>query len=138
MKTKKHKVEIPKGYEVESTSSFDHYGNDRLIMTTTFKPIKKELPKTWEEYCKANQSPNWLFNYDTPKRYIALAKLEALRDVYNDGIKMTSPYSIYRLGDGIGATNDIRIGPLVLNNTELGIEFIKNFRDIIETAKPLL
>lgn len=51
---KKHKVEIPKGYEVASTTTYSYTDiDDNKICTSVelhLKPIKKQLPKRWDEY----------------------------------------------------------------------------------------
>ena len=60
--SKKHKVTIPEGYEVDSVKSFSpvdcniinanlkayNNGNQWIETTVRFKLIKKGLPKTWE------------------------------------------------------------------------------------------
>ena len=181
MKSKKHKVEIPEGYEVESVQEYNPYdnkGNRWKETTVKFKPIKKrfrlkkweeytpkerkilmksdmesideiragaikkQLPKTWEEY-NGNSIlfPEWVPAFIPNKHaesFNALIKLIELRDHYNDGIERTVLYSIYKFHDRIASTDHYDQGPLVLNNTKLGREFRTNFRELIETAKPLL
>ncbi len=148
MKTKKHKVEIPEGHEVGCTvtgKSYDIDGVQMISTTITFKPSKKELPKTWEEYCKTNRSPNWLFNYDISKRYIALARLEILRDVYNDGwvpdwIDLDEDKYVIGFNRGARTTFDTITASdiLAFRTPELRYEFHSNFSELIEQAKPLL
>ena len=51
---KKHKVKIPEGYgpgTLEYDTYLDNCGNKHYTAARlTLIPIKKELPKTWEEY----------------------------------------------------------------------------------------
>ncbi len=147
MKTKKHKVEIPEGYEIDTIISGDLLGYEpkKKETTITFKPIKKELPKTWGEYTKSNPGiPSWLSNYDTPHKYIAFGKLELLRDVYNEGWvpdwKDNDGKHIIYMDRGLVAMacveNDSHV--LAFKTHELRSEFLTNFSKLIETAKPLL
>ena len=141
---KKHKVEIPEGYEFVTNEVKADGDELRVSKVYRKKPIKKELPKTWEEFTRNSKNcyPRGVCNIRIPLDYRdafdALGKLIELRDIYNDGIERTAPYSIYRLCDAIAGANHREQGPLVLNNTKLGIEFGTNFRDLIETAKFLL
>ena len=147
---KKHKVEIPEGYEagpIEYDLYNDEDGNKHYIAARiNLIKVEKQLPKTWEEYLKktnAHTTPSISLKLQRfPSQYNeafeAFVKLIELRDHYNDGIERTEPYSIYRFYDAIARTNHRDQGPLVLNNTKLGIEFGTNFRDLIQTAKPLL
>ena len=135
---KKHKVKIPDGYEVESDNVTGNIHGTKFI-TITCKPIKKELPKTWEEYYvyKERQMANDII---VPTRYAkefeALAKLVELRDYYNDGWEpdwedtKQDKYIINFMNQGMRV--------LTFKTFELEQKFFKNFRDLIETAKPLL
>jgi hypothetical protein len=103
---KEFKVEIPDGYEIdEENSTFE---------CIKFKPIKKEFPKTWKEYCKTHtrikgeawtefdstigviddqdgfdrdykEDRNLLPNKKYAEATLALCQLIQLRDCYNDG-----------------------------------------------------
>lgn len=138
-----------------------------------FKPIVKELPKTWEEYCKTHpkrkgecwinelskivdvskfenfnrdciRDRNILPNEEYAKAMLALCQLIQLRDYYNDGwipdwTKVYDKHVIYTMKDQIyrGVNAEIcRI--LAFKTEELCNEFLNNFRDLIEIAKPLL
>lgn len=155
---KKHKVDIPSGYEVESVSPCTKDAGLNMISTTVvFQKIKKELPKTWEEYLKTTNVPClskfyfrtekkdvlkdvpvWLEDEHINEKYRALGKLELLRDVYNDGYKypFINPVSIRRCNDEI-IRSESDMGPLVLHR-DIAKEFFMNFAQLIETAKPLL
>lgn len=104
MEEKEIKINVPEGYEIDKeNSTFD---------CIKFKPIKKELPKTWEEYCKNHprregeawitqgseidtmnggcsrdpkEDRNLLPNQQYAKAMLALCQLIQLRDCYNDG-----------------------------------------------------
>ena len=91
---KKHKVEIPEGHEIESTTTESYTDNDgkkcypRVIIK--LKPIKKQLPKTWEEYCEITDHGMWICTVTIPNNTYhvqmeALYKLLKVRDHYNDG-----------------------------------------------------
>ena len=151
---KKHKVEIPEGYEIDSTTTESYTDNDgkkcypRVIIK--LKPIKKELPKTWGEY-KHNDRPileTEPFDIVIPQKYThpfhALIKLIQLRDHYNDGwepdwncdnFKPSIQVWIHEVGP-INALCKQRL--LTFKTEELRDKFLSNFRDLIETAKPLL
>ena len=138
MKNKKRKIKIPKGYEiVNEFSSLDQKEEKRIVIE--LKPIKKELPKTWEEYCTiVNMGPH-MTSCKYSREVHALQNLLSLRDHYNATEIESNPYSIYKVGNGFASTNNtINRGPIVLNSTKLGIEFVQNFRDLIIEALPLL
>ena len=103
------KINVPEGMEIDKENS--------TFECIRFKPKKKELPKTWEEFCKNNPTkPNEYFvstnstitsghflrhseerhedidgNLLPSREYaeamLALCKLIQLRDCYNDGWK---------------------------------------------------
>lgn len=102
---KELKIVPPEGYEVDKENS--------TFECIKFKPIKKELPKTWEEFCENHPvkpgecyigsgaysditkitSENvrkalpmtMLPSLEDAKAMLALCKLIQLRDCYNDG-----------------------------------------------------
>ena len=143
---KKYKVEIPEGYEVNRAFTGDYCG-EFISTTVVFKPIKKELPKTWEEYRDANQIHQWLEDWASiPEKHKALGKLEILRDHYNDGW-IPDWKNEYQPKYGISILNEYAIIDkynlfsvvLSFKTPELRDEFLSNFRDnLIEEAKPLL
>jgi hypothetical protein len=99
------KINVPEGMEIDKENS--------TFECIRFKPKKKELPKTWSEFCQNNPIKNGEFFIDDiseivktdsgyrnsdldanslPSReyaeaMIALCKLIRLRDCYNDGWK---------------------------------------------------
>lgn len=107
----------------------------RKISETEYS-IEPNLPKTWADY----DGPNPLYTYS--EALVALSKLLALRDVYNkhanpgftdlshsivivSGVPMVFPYTAFH-------------APLTFPTRCLADEFLTNFRDLIEIAKPLL
>lgn len=165
MKEKEIKIKMPEGYEIDKENS--------TFECIKFKPIKKELPKTWEEFCethpiRANEA--WVNDFsqiyrttntiNTPRdcktnkkllpnvRYaeamLALCQLIQLRDCYNDG--WFPDWGIDTLKSCIGTNkNEIILTVCGLNSRILAFkssslrnEFLNNFKDLIEIAKPLL
>ena len=125
-------VDVPKGMEIDKDS-------------IKFKKIEKQLPNSWEEYFVNVDSiifqRAWLY---TPKEYLALRKLELLRDCYNDGWKADwknddGNYSLRFHGNEILTPwcDDYNLF-LNFKTAELRDKFLENFKDIIEIAKPLL
>ena len=152
---KKHKVKIPEGYEVERILTCKAHNADnspRIYKEVIFKPIKKQLPKTWEEYNGTGiLFPEWIPSF-IPGKYAgsvnALLKLIELKDHYNDGYEsdlpnedkniFINPVSIYRKeGSDEIIMGGCGRGPLVLHN-DIALKFYTNFHDLLETAKPLL
>ena len=115
---------------------------------------EKKLPSTWEEYCENNHKSIWhdgfelmpnRFNQGLPNKYIALRKLELLRDCYNDGWVADwtddneKKYVIY-FNDDVLEYNTFWHTKRFLHfkTEELRDLFLENFRDLIEEARPLL
>ncbi len=143
---KKHKVKIPEGYEVESTIT----NAPPTSITINLKPIEKQFPKTWEEYCCHHEFPFWLsddqedFYPPIPNKHKALGRLEILKDHYNDRWKADWKEQGLKYSIGI-CKNEIKIGQasswsdiLSFKTEGLRDKFLSNFRGLIETAKPLL
>lgn len=160
---KKYKVEIPKGMKV-LRELWPTENNDKVVIE--FKPIKKELPKTWEELeCVKGYMVddncnlvccNDTYSYLNPRviwptkelayASIALAKLLQLRDHYNDGWKPDwndsnkGKFSIQIYYQEIEIQT--HYGPLTrvltFKTHDLADEFLRNFGQLIETAKILL
>jgi len=148
----------PEGYEIDKEQS--------TFENIVFKPLPQEnsLPKTWEQLETINgygvnifSEVHFISYVDTSKRNlntfatreqaeasIALAQLSQLIAVYNDGWvpdwnDTSYKHVIYLQGDNIEKSfySSIR-NFLAFKNKELRDEFLKNFRDLILTAKPLL
>ena len=108
METKEIKINCPEGFEIDKENS--------TFECIKFKPINKELPKTWKEYCETHpkrekeswingvstiesvyadkgdnriyfRDKNLLPNKEYAEAMLALCQLIQLRDCYNDGWK---------------------------------------------------
>ena len=154
MSTKEFKIQVPEGYEIDRENS-------------TFEKIvfkRKELPKSWEEL--ENIKGSYINNYSricdfrgftkednknvfpTKKEAeacLALAQLCQLRDKYNGGwkpdwkYKGEMKYCIEFFKDRISKENYYSIKKVLYFKTpEFRDKFLENFKDLIETAKPLL
>lgn len=151
------KINAPKGFEVDKEKS--------TFEEIVFKPIVKELPKKWEDLGKIS---GWFVSTDsyakgaidqfsTPfnrnvfateaqaKASIALAQLTQLREVYRDGWQpdwtnsSQSKYIIDRWKSDFRtveykSSNNF----LSFQSEEIIDQFLKNFKDLIEEASPLL
>lgn len=148
------KIEIPKGYEI-----------DKLTTTEiTLKKIEPKLPKSWEEleikgYWVDNDSEiskvlnapfdkgnkNVFKTKEQAQASIALAQLSQLMAVYNRGwepdwttpneLKTTIVFSNEEIFIDTRTYNRVF---LAFKEEGIAVEFLKNFRDLIEQAKPLL
>jgi len=163
---KEIKINVPDGYEIDKENS--------TFECIKFKPIKKKLPKTWEEFCKTypkkerdcwvnsnskieniyystNQERNniedrnLLPNKKYAEAMLALCQLIQLRDCYNNGWipdwtdDCNPKYCIiifhnHILKSILSETSTI----LAFKTEELRNEFLTNFKELIEVAKPLL
>jgi len=151
-------IEIPEGYEIDQEKS--------TFKKIVFKKKSETLPKTFEELKVidgafvtvaseieyTDEVPAHFNNYNvfaTEKQAqasLALAQLSQLREVYRNGWEPdwadgNDKAYIYFDGDG----NDIQVAYYSTNpkflsfqSKEIAEEFLKNFRDLIEQAKPLM
>jgi hypothetical protein len=146
-------ISVPEGYEIDKDKS--------TFEKIVFKPTNKKLPKTWEEMnlmygffvdaqarvhtalygdCFSNTWPT----KEEAVASIALAQLCQLRDRYNDGwkpdwgSKETKHILYYRRNELIKSIHFETQVILAFKTIGLRDEFLSNFRDLIEKAKPLL
>lgn len=103
------------------------------------------LPKSWEEYCKMYpiQSVQCITVAGCPKKYIALWKLEQLRDCYRQGWEPNwtgnDPIvSIYFVDNKIGITKLYLKHFLSFQSKAVAEEFLKNFEPLIKEAEDLI
>lgn len=156
MENKELKIEVPQGYEIDRENS--------TFEKIVFKKVE-ELPKRWGELKRIKgvyvDSDSRLCNsgygatYETSKNIfptieeaeacLALAQLCQLRDRYNNGwrpdwddggeqkyaIKIENNKTVKYI---LTSTSSV----LSFKSVNLRDEFLENFRDLIETAKPLL
>lgn len=146
------KIEIPQGYEIDKEKS--------TFENIVFKEIKKRLPKTWEELgrvqgyfvqdyssiTKTNvyateENRNVFATKEQAEAAVAMAQLSQLMKVYNDGWKYNGDWyvAITFFEDEIDIDSfDKAQTFLSFRNYEIANLFLKNFRDLIIKAKPLL
>ena len=157
METKEFKIQVPEGYEIDrEKSTFE-----KII----FKKIENELPKSWEEVgnikgwftdnmCRIeyysggkstdSRDKNLFPTEEEAKASIALAQLCQLRDRYNDGWKPNwtdnnEKFCIFFNNEKVYSGLSYYTRHILSFKTfEIREEFLKNFKDLIETAKPLL
>lgn len=157
METKEFKIQVPEGYEIDRENS--------TFEKIVFKKVEKELPKSWEDLYEVE---GWFVDFhsdvvasgsmrtgdsvknrfptkEEAEACVALAQLCQLRDRYNDDWKpnwnISSPvkWCIDIDGDKIIKNTYYSINRLLAFKTqELRDKFLKNFKDLIEIAKPLL
>lgn len=155
METRKLKINIPEGYEIDKEKSTF----EEIVFKKVEDPFSK-LPKTWEEYCKQTEgyvsyffsSPNsviksWFeggYNeFMTEKRvrqYVTLGKLLQLRDYWVKGYSEFR-YAVY--GDRLDGTaicdwRDNINHPLTFPTREMAQKFVECFKDLMKEAHPLI
>lgn len=155
MDTKKLKINIPEGYEINrEKSTFEE-----IIFKKIKDPFSK-LPKTWEEYCKQTKdyvsyfwsSPNsilksWFegsynefMTEERVQQYVTLGKLLQLRDYWVKGYSEFR-YAVY--GDRLDGTAicdwcENTNHPLTFPTKEMAEKFKECFGDLIKKAYPLV
>jgi len=155
MKTRTIQIEIPEGYEIDKEKS--------TFENIVFKPIVKSLPKRWEDleiingyyinnFCEIKEyhfkplytNKNTLPTKELAEASLALSQLLQLREAYNDGWQpdwtcVDAKYSIINNRNRIDKNEEFcHSRVLTFKTRELKDEFLNNFRDLIEIAKPLL
>lgn len=128
-------IEIPKGHEIDQEKS--NLSEGKIV----FREVKKALPKKYRDLKPSE------FNIPTDIKdaQVAMEMLFLLREVYRDGWKpdwndgYQPKYTIYfRRNDKFANDTNYEIHRfLSFQSPEIKDEFLKNFRDLIETAKPL-
>ena len=155
MNTKKLKINIPEGYEIDrDNSTFEEIAFKKIE-----DPLAK-LPKTWEEYCKQTEgyvsyffsSPNsiiksWFegsynefMTEERVRQYVTLGKLLQLRDYWVKGYSEFR-YAVY--GDRLDGTaicdwRDNINHPLTFPTREMAQKFVEYFKDLMKEAHPLI
>lgn len=157
METKEMKIQAPEGYEIDKEKS--------TFEKIVFKKTENELPKSWEELhmikgwfvengsgiyefenCfTISKNRNLFPTKEEAEACLALAQLCQLRDRYNDGWKPDwkddnqFKWCIDFFQDVVRKTAVLFVRrTLTFKTEELRDKFLENFRDLIETAKPLL
>ena len=151
------KIQAPEGYEIDKEKS--------TFEKIVFKKVEKEFPKSWEElevvegfYIEGDSyigdcsmvdaigiNKNVFPTKEEAEACLALAQLCQLRDRYNDGWKPDwkddnqFKWCIDFFQDVVRKTAVLFVRrTLTFKTEELRDKFLENFRDLIETAKPLL
>ena len=125
----------------KETANRWYNGNDtelKQLALQTFPELEeKELPKSWEEL-----GEDFLV---LDQRFGALARLEILRDIYNDGWvadwtnNKQLKYIIHFFSNNISIDDYASYHAfLAFKDAKTRDLFLENFRDLILTAKPLL
>lgn len=159
MNTKKLKINIPEGYEVDKEKSTF----EEIVFKKVEDPFSK-LPKTWEEYCKQTKGCKSYFHtrypeprirespsfdgvyceFSTEKRveqYVALGKLLQLRDYWVKDRNFVNGigYNIRRFIDYLVTYKcNVDNYALTFPTQEMAQKFIECFEDLIEKAYPLV
>ena len=155
MDTKKLKINIPEGYEIDR----DNSTFEEIVFKKVEDPLAK-LPKTWEEYCKQTRnSPSYYRNecYKTSvvtsvftgvynefsteervKQYVALGRLLQLRDYWVGDWKRNSDNIYVIFKNVIIATMNNNDFPLTFPTKEMAEKFKECFGDLIKKAYPLV
>lgn len=140
MKNNEINITIPDGYEIDKDNS--------TFECIKFTKVNIELPDTWNKFwiddCKYASIVGKERWDSMPQRYVALRKLELLRDCYNDG--WVADWSNREFKSCICIhSNEIKASfwvdtqhPLNFKTDDLRDKFLTNFKDLIEQAKPLL
>jgi len=148
-------IEIPDGYEIDQEKS--------TFEKIVFKETKKELPKSWEEIERIKGwfvtgdsklgSLSVLPTYDARNTFetqeqaeaaVALAQLSQLRKIYRQGwvpdwTDYATKYCIALDNNKIVLVGRTTISHfLSFNSVDIVEEFLENFRDLIEKARPLM
>jgi hypothetical protein len=101
------------------------------------------LPKTWEEYIRRHgiSDLRCIFNGNCPQKYIALWKLEQLRDCYRQGWKPKSKecaFAIKYAERGLDVYLYSSQEFLSFQSREVAEELLKNFEPLIKEAGDLI
>ena len=137
--------------EPKNGKVIDLENSDLSVGKIVFKKKEKELPTKWNDLYqdkKDNEDLNFFPTYEERKAVFALRKLCWLRDAYNGEpladwcdwadiiqckyVILFEKSCIYK-----GVLYTISV-PLAFKTKELRDKFAENFRELIETAKPLL
>jgi hypothetical protein len=152
------KINVPDGYEIDKEQS--------TFENIVFKEIEKGLPKSWEEIenlhgffvnygsdvretdvdvMKTEANRNIFATKEQGEASVALAQLSQLREVYRQGWKPDYTMQmqkkwVIRFYQGALEIEDYCSTDhfLSFQSKEIADQFLGNFRDLIEKAKPLM
>lgn len=161
---KEFKIKVPDGYEIDKeNSTFEciKFKPKEKKLPKTWEEYCEmhdvQIGESWVEYNSdvvevpgtgvrdLEDDKNLLSNVLYSKAMLALCQLLQLRDYYNDGWVpdwrnlSCNKYCILIAGNDITLiTCAVTQKVMAFKTKELMNEFVKNFKDLIETAKPLL
>lgn len=157
METKEFKIQVPEGYKIDRENS--------TFENIIFRKVERKLSKRWEDLpfvegwfidakCRIIETgrlntqeynKNTFPTKEEAEACLALAQLCQLRDRYNGGWKPDwedigqSKWCIDFFQDDIREVSCLSVRRVLAFKTkELRDEFLENFNDLIEIAKPLL
>lgn len=156
METKEFKIQVPEGYEIDRENS--------TFENIIFRKAERKLSKRWEDLpfvegwfidakCRIIETgrlntqeynKNTFPTKEEAEACVALAQLCQLRDIYNEGWKPdwtdnNEKFCIFFNNEKVYSGLSYYTRHILSFKTfEIGEEFLKNFKDLIETAKPLL
>ena len=164
METKEFKIQVPEGYEIDrEKSTFENIifkkvekelpkkWEDLKIISGFYVCGRSDVYEVRNNSIKDKCDKNLFPTKEEAEACLALSQLCQLRDRYNDGWKPNwenraqNKFIIYIhpnnkiLFDKISAnTHAVSRHLLTFKTEELRDKFLENFKDLIETAKPLL
>lgn len=157
MEIKEMKIQAPEGYEIDRENS--------TFENIIFRKAERKLSKRWEDLpfvegwfidakCRIIETgrlntqeynKNTFPTKEEAEACVALAQLCQLRDIYNEGWKPNwedyneTKYCIEFCQGRIETIDRVNCHKILTFKTEeLRDKFLENFKDLIETAKPLL
>ena len=153
------KINVPEGYEIDKEQS--------TFENIVFKEIENGLPKSWEkienlhgffvdygsdiretyvDVMKSKVNRNIFATKEQAEACIALAQLSQLREVYRQGWKPDWGDDTIKKFCIIPLEKKLKIDIwrvrfnffLSFQSEEIAEQFLENFRDLIEKARPLM
>jgi hypothetical protein len=144
---KPYKMTNPRNITITLEKAREWYNKGGELKEIALQAFTKEelspLPKTWEEYIRRHgiSDLRCIFNGNCPQKYIALWKLEQLRDCYRQGWKPKSKecaFVIKYAERGLDVYLYSSQEFLSFQSKEVAEEFLKNFEPLIKEAGDLI
>ena len=161
METKEMKIQVPEGYKIDREhSTFENivFKKVEKELPTNWCDLKfikgffvnseseiKEINEAHDKILAIEGNRNVFPTKEEAEACVALAQLCQLRDIYNEGWKPNwedirqSKWCIEFFQDDISEVTHLSARRVLAFKTkELRDDFLENFEDLIEIAKPLL